>query len=110
MKTMNTRLTIFLAAFVLSLGLAAPAMAQTGDGYSEEGAVAETQTGGPNGGGPTGGGKNVRATGTANASGNLPFSGLDLGLIAGSGVLLLGAGVGMRLLTRGAQPRQQSAG
>jgi len=107
MKAMTTRLTVLLVAFVPSLGFAAPAMAQPGDGYSDEGAVVETQAGGGNGD-PNGGG-NGAATGTANDPGNLPFTGSDLELIGGGGVLVLGALIGMRLLTRGAQPDQTFA-
>ena len=107
MNTMSTKLSALLAALVLSVGLAAPAFAQSvSDGYSEEGAVIETQAGGGGGGGDDSGTDPVSAS---DDSGNLPFTGLDLGLIAGSGILLLGAGVGMRRLTRAPQPGPQRA-
>lgn len=63
---------------ILVAGTAAPAMAQDSsidDGYG--GAPAETTT-----------------------SGKLPFSGLDLGLIAAGGALFVVAGVGLRRAVR----------
>ncbi len=47
--------------------------------------------------------KGTRATAGvagAKASGTLPFTGLDLGLMGGAGVLLVGTGLSLRLLTR----------
>ena len=106
MNTMSTKLSALLAALVLSVGLAAPAFGQSvSDGYSEEGAVIETQAGGGGGGG----GGSTDPVSASDDSGNLPFTGLDLGLIGGSGLLLLGAGLGMRHLTRAPQPGTQRA-
>jgi hypothetical protein len=39
---------------------------------------------------------------TAQAQNSLPFTGLDLGLVIGAGLLLLGGGVLMRRMSRGA--------
>lgn len=108
MNTMSTKLSALLAALVLSVALAAPAFGQSvSDGYSEEGAVIETQAGGGGAGG--GGGSGTDPVSASDDSGNLPFTGLDLGLIGGSGLLLLGAGLGMRHLTRAPQPGTQRA-
>jgi hypothetical protein len=40
------------------------------------------------------------ASASASDSGSLPFTGLDLALLAGAGAVLLGLGLGMRHLTR----------
>jgi hypothetical protein len=72
------RHTILLSIAVLMLGAPAPALAQDSsidDGYG--GAPAETTS-----------------------SGKLPFSGLDLGLIAAGGALFVVAGVGLRRAVR----------
>jgi hypothetical protein len=94
---MKTRLISIIAILVVVLVVAAPAFAQTAtqDGYSgtagqvqaqvdDESStpVAATTSGGDGGGG------------------SLPFTGLDVALLAGAGVLLAGAGLGMRRLTR----------
>jgi len=112
----NSRKTLALAAIVvLSLALAAPAaFAQSSvDGYSLQGPATLDQTLGESGSGPVqndnevagdapdvavdpvqevGNGNDARAT--------LPFTGLDLSLLALAGGLLLVLGVGMRQLTR----------
>jgi hypothetical protein len=94
---MKTRLTSLLAVVVLVLVMAVPAFAQnaTSDGYSatagqvqaqvddESSAPVATTTSGGGGGG-----------------GSLPFTGLDVALLAGAGLLLVGAGLGMRRLTQ----------
>lgn len=41
-------------------------------------------------------GTNPACTVTTASSGNLPFTGLDLGIVLGAGVLLLGAGLVLR--------------
>ena len=81
---MQIRLASLLAVVVLMLALAAPAVAQTSsqDGYNDTAGLVQTQTGGGGGGS------------------SLPFTGLDALLIAGAGALLVGAGLGMRRLTR----------
>jgi len=115
----NSRKTFALAAIVvLSLALAAPAaFAQSSvDGYSLQGPATLDQTLEEPGSGPiqndndvagdapdvaddqvdqvqeVGNGNDARAT--------LPFTGLDLSLLALAGGLLLVLGVGMRQLTR----------
>ena len=92
-------------ALVLTLALvfAVPAIAQdaTQDGYSPDGPQAIEQTGGdssPGAGGSGGNGSGGNGSGAA-GSAELPFTGVDLVLIAGLGVGLLGVGLGMRRLT-----------
>ena len=108
----NSRKTLGIAAIaVLSLTLAAPAaFAQSGaDGYGAQGPATLEQTLGS----PTGdtGTEPVQrdvaddpaTVGTAdvdNAGATLPFTGVDLSLLAVAGGLLLMLGVGMRRLTR----------
>ncbi len=82
---------------MLALVFAVPALAQdaTQDGYSSDGPQAIEQTGGngTSAGGSSGSGS------SANGAAELPFTGVDLMLIAGLGVGLLGVGLGMRRLT-----------
>ena len=108
MNTMNRKLTALLAGLVLAMAFAGPAFGQsTLDGYSEEGGVVESQVENDPvaGGGGDGGG----SAGDGDEGSSLPFTGLDLALIAGSGLLLVGAGVGMRVMTRGPQAGTRSA-
>lgn len=111
MNTMSRKLTALLAGLVLAMAFAGPAFGQsTLDAYSDEGGVIESQGQGGNdpvagGGGGDGGG----SAGDNDEGNSLPFTGLDLALIAGSGLLLVGAGVGMRVMTRGPQTGTRSA-
>jgi hypothetical protein len=90
MRTISTKVSALLAVLVLSAALAGPAYAQSSkDGYNDEAAVIQSESGGNND-------NNGESKGSS-----LPFTGLDVGLIAASGALLLAAGVGMRRLTRG---------
>ena len=77
-----------LLVLSLSLALAAPAaFAQSGQGgYIEEGPSIVDRTGGD----PPG----------DDGSGELPFTGLDLGLLGVAGASLLLVGFGMRRMTR----------
>jgi hypothetical protein len=80
-----------LAALAILLAFTAPAYAQSSiDGYSNEAGQVQ---------------ENVQGNGTtpvsANESGGaLPFTGLDLALIAAAGGLLTAGGLAMRRLTR----------
>ncbi|MGI8750616.1 MAG: hypothetical protein ACR2J6_08745 [Thermoleophilaceae bacterium] len=110
-----------MATFALILAVMAPAaFAQSGgEGYGEKGPSVLGQTegnsGGDNGDNPSNGqgtapgtdsakgdsAKGAAANGTRSASGDsLPFTGLDLGLVAAAGASLMLLGAGMRRLTR----------
>jgi hypothetical protein len=87
------RLVLILAVFGV-LALPAAAIAQSSqNGYSN---VAGVSAGGNQGGGnaPT------AVQTTSGGGGSLPFTGLELGLVAGGGVLLLGAGFALRKVAR----------
>jgi len=93
---MKTRLTSMLAILVLALVLAAPAFAQPSsqDGYTDQAGQVQAQVDEESS-------APVAATGSGGGGGgSLPFTGLDVALIAGAGVLLVGAGIGMQRLTR----------
>jgi hypothetical protein len=82
---------IFLSAITvlaLFVAMAGPAAAQQ-NGYAGTGGQVQTQ---------------VQDTGSAAADdgtgGSLPFTGLDVALLAGAGLLLAGAGIAMRRVTR----------
>jgi hypothetical protein len=83
-----------LLALVLCLALATTAFAQsTLGGYNDEAGQVQAQVGG-------GGGTPPASAADVGGSGSLPFTGLDVALIAGAGGLLAAAGLGMRRLTR----------
>ena len=93
---MKTRLTSMVAILVLALALAAPAFAQPSsqDGYTDQAGQVQAQVDEESS-------APVAATGSGGGGGgSLPFTGLDVALIAGAGVLLVGAGIGMQRLTR----------
>jgi hypothetical protein len=91
------RLALFMAIVAVALAAAVPAYGQSSvtDTYSGHsggvlGAVNNNSGGGGNA--PT----QVRAT----SGGSLPFTGLDIGLLALGGGALVGVGVGLRRLAR----------
>ncbi len=96
-----------LAALTLVLALMAPsAMAQSSqDGYIEEGPSVLDRTEGDGGDTPADAPADTPADTSdagepAPSSEELPFTGLDLGLVAVAGASLMLLGVGMRRLTR----------
>lgn len=93
-KTMRHVATLVVVA---SLAFAPSALAQgsSTSGYNPPGAEVENLVGGgANDGGPTG-------TASADEAGGLPFTGLDLSLALGGGLVLLLAGLGLsRALSR----------
>ena len=92
---------------VLALALPASAFAQSSvEGYNDGNRVAGLEQG--SGGGGGGGNDNAASkssspSGTERSEdgGNLPFTGADLGVIAGAGGLLLLLGFGLRRVTHG---------
>jgi len=114
MKNMGKKLAAALA--VLALGICAPAYGQsTSEGYNEAGPAIENQVddgSGDNGSGTAGqsakgsdnGGNGAGSSpSSTDDGGDLPFTGLDVLLIAIGGGLIAGAGIGMRRFTRGPQ-------
>lgn len=89
------RLALLMAVVAVALALAAPAYAQN--------AVSDTYAG--KGGGIVGtveggnGPSTPQQVQTSN-DGSLPFTGLDIGLLALGGVALVGVGVGLRRVAR----------
>jgi len=94
----------------LSVGLAVPAIAQQGaaeSGYSGVEGQTQGQVGGGNGPSGTAGGgdQGVQSAQAADDNGNsgsgsLPFTGMDLLLLAAAGGVLGIAGFGLRRMTR----------
>lgn len=85
------RKVLIVAAFsLLALALSAVAFAASGSALLDEysGLAGEVQTG-------------VAGTQAVNTPGTLPFTGLDLALIAGGGLLLLLTGWTLRRVGRG---------
>lgn len=101
------RLALIMAAVALVLAAATPAYGQGAvvDAYGGKpgdvlGAVDDGRDGQAVAGVTQGGGGPAapapQAAAAAQDSGTLPFTGLDLGLLALGGVLLLGIGIGLR--------------
>jgi len=95
------RRTLTLSALALALAPATAFAQSSDDGYETDGPTVQNQIEG--GGGGTAG-QNESGTDPSASSGGdsdgLPFTGLDLGLLAGAGVLLVGVGAGMRVALR----------
>lgn len=82
------KITFVIAVFALTLTITGSAMAGTSaDPYLNDAGQVQGQVQG---------GEKAASTG-----GSLPFTGLDLLLVAGGGLVLLGAGIAMRRLTPG---------
>ena len=109
---MNTKLKRGLAATAAITALVFPtaAVAQQSaqDAYKPQGQIEQDVQGDQGGSGVApgaGGGSGGNTAPAAETSGSgLPFTGLDVALLAGAGALLLGAGVGMRRLSHRQDP------
>ncbi len=86
------RLAFLLAVVFASLALTAPAFAQTATEDAYDSVVGAQEFGG--------GGGSDNAAQAADSSGSLPFTGLELGVIALMGAGLLGTGVAIRRVSR----------
>lgn len=96
------RLALLMAVVALALVAAVPAYGQTavGDTYGGQGGgiVGTVDSGGgDNGSSPAP--QQVQVASTSD-EGSLPFTGLDIGLLALGGVALVGVGVGLRRFAR----------
>jgi hypothetical protein len=88
---------VLMALLILSLAVPATSFAQTAEeGYSGVAGVEETSGNGSGGGDPAGQPASAQVAGTDQAGGSLPFTGLDVGIVAGAGLLLLGTGLVLR--------------
>jgi hypothetical protein len=107
------RLALIMAVVAVACFAGAPAYGQSavGDAYGGNGggilgAVSHGGGGsnGGNNGGNSGGSTSTPAPAAqvqvASESGSLPFTGLDLGLLAVGGIVLVGVGVGLRRFAR----------
>lgn len=113
MKGLMSRLAALAALLTLALAVPAYAADSSVDGYGGPGGNVQDTLGGQGQGGAPGDvvggapggsqGESVpvnEVTSEGENAGSLPFTGLDLGLLAAAGALLLGLGIGMRRLTR----------
>ena len=99
MENSRKTLAALAATFLLALAIASPAaFAQSSqDAYIQEGPSIVDRTDGSGGSDNSGDGA---STSSSPSSEELPFTGLDLGLIAAAGASLVLLGFGMRRLTR----------
>jgi hypothetical protein len=98
---MQVKKTLATAIAVAMLVFPAAAFAQSAeDAYRPQGQIEQDVEGDQGGvGGSPGAGGGSGGDNAAGSSGSgLPFTGVDVALLAGAGALLLGAGVGMRRL------------
>jgi hypothetical protein len=94
MKTISS----LLLAVVLCLALSTVAFGQSSvQGYNDVAGQVQSQVGGGGDGTPP---SSTTPVSQASSGGSLPFTGLDVALLAGAGGLLVAAGFGMRRLTR----------
>ena len=94
---MKTFITM-VCALALVAAFATTAYGQSSiDGYNDQGGQIQSNVGGDGGGGDIAG---VSTTTTTDDGGSLPFTGLDVALLAAAGGVLAAAGLGMRRLTR----------
>jgi hypothetical protein len=101
--TGSIRGVCILAAVAAVLALAPAAFAQTADPYAGTGGGTQGQVAqGGTAGGNAGGAPSVASEPTeSDSDGLLAFTGLDVALIAGGGLLLLAGGVGLsRMVAR----------
>jgi hypothetical protein len=96
-ENMKKTIAIAITALALTLSMGSMAFAQSSvDGYNSDDAVQNRIQSADD--------ANTTSPSTAAKSGNdsssLPFTGLDIALLAGAGGVLLGLGLGMRRLTR----------
>lgn len=96
------RLALVMAVVALALVAAGPAYAQsaTSDAYAGKGGgiVGTVNSGGGNG--PSAPAPQQVTAANSSGSGSLPFTGLDVGLLALGGVALVGVGIGLRRFAR----------
>jgi hypothetical protein len=89
-----------LTVAALLAATAVPAVAQTLDAYNDVGGQTQGQIGGVGDTAQGGQGQSPTTVSAEGDGGALPFTGADLALLVGAGVVLALAGVGMRRLTR----------
>jgi hypothetical protein len=101
-KQLKRAVAAAVAVLILAFPAGAIAQQSAQDAYGPKGQI-EEDVGGDQGGvggspGAGGGSGEASSPSSGNAGSGLPFTGLDVALLAGAGALLLGAGVGMRRL------------
>jgi hypothetical protein len=102
-STRTVRCTLLAVIASLVLAPAALAAGSSTGGYAGEGGQIQSQVtgGGPGGpGGPQGP--------SASTPGGLPFTGLDIGILAIGGLVLVGAGAALTVLTPSRKPHHTS--
>jgi hypothetical protein len=91
----STGPTLWVAAVLVVITLTAPAAAMATSPTTDQYGSRSQQIAATGSGGSSGGGASATTTGHR-TSGSLPFTGLDLGVLALAAVALLGAGIALR--------------
>lgn len=107
---LKTAIAALIACLVLAVPATAVAASPTEDAYS--GVLPAQANGDNNGNGPSAeveavseGPVSVAAVESTNSGNTLPFTGLEVGIIAFAGVILIGGGVVLYRFSRQAAPR-----
>lgn len=101
-KTVKARMIIVMVCLVSMLALAASAGAASPSSVTYDATLGVQSNGGNT---PTPQSVTANHVEATSSEGSLPFTGLDLVLVAGGGIALLGAGVAMRRMSRGPELR-----
>ena len=92
MRFRKTSIAVLIgAALATSAPIASAATSPVQQGYSTTAGVVQSQVNSP---------KHEAQAQTQSSSSDLPFTGLDVGLVGAAGAMLLGAGFGIRRLSR----------
>ena len=96
------RRILTLSALALALAPASALAQSSDDGYETDGPTVQNQIEGGGTAGQNESGNPTPSNDSADSGeeAGLPFTGLDLGLLAGAGVLLVGMGAGVRFALR----------
>jgi hypothetical protein len=100
---MRTKFTFTAVVASIALAISAPAaFAQSAvqNGYSQPGGVIQSQVSNGNPSSTPEASTSTPAAKTQTSSSQLPFTGLDLGLVLAAGAMLLAAGLGIRRVSR----------
>ena len=104
MNSQPLRRIVILSALALALAPASALAQSSGEGYEADGPTVQNQIEGDGTAGQSESGTSHSPSGDPTAPGDqkagLPFTGLDLGLLAGAGLLLVGLGAAARYALR----------
>ena len=96
----SVRRILTLSALALALAPATAVAQSSDEGYETDGPTVQNQIEAGGSAGQSESGSDPTAATASDGGEGLPFTGMDVGLLAGAGVLLVGVGAGMRMVLR----------